>query len=50
VDDARLLVKMQEAGFGDVTFRDITPSLEDVFVALTQEAAKERVRQGKAAS
>ncbi len=50
VDDAQLFAKMRAAGFEDAIFREIAPSLEDVFVALTQEAAQERAAQGKATS
>jgi ABC-type multidrug transport system ATPase subunit len=42
VTDDRLLQALRDAGFDDASLRDIGPSLEDVFVALTQEAAMAR--------
>src|SRR5262249_46144627 len=42
VHDDDLADRMRAAGFGDVVLRDIAPSLEDVFVALTEEAALAR--------
>ncbi len=50
MDDRKLDVKMREAGFDETSVREIAPSLEDVFVELTQEAAQERLQQGKATS
>jgi ABC-type multidrug transport system ATPase subunit len=40
--DAELSAHMREANFTDVQLRPIAPSLEDVFVALTEEAAAQR--------
>jgi ABC-2 type transport system ATP-binding protein len=37
--DAELLSRMEHAGFRATTIRDIAPTLEDVFVALTEESA-----------
>jgi ABC-type multidrug transport system ATPase subunit len=45
--DDQLLDRMRHAGFGAAAVRAITPSLEDVFVALTEQAAA--ARNGKAA-
>jgi ABC-type multidrug transport system ATPase subunit len=42
VPDDDLARRMQGAGFGDVHIRDITPSLEDVFVTLTEQEAARR--------
>jgi ABC-type multidrug transport system ATPase subunit len=42
LDDADLVTRMHAAGFPKVQVRDIGPSLEDVFVALTELAAEER--------
>jgi ABC-type multidrug transport system ATPase subunit len=39
VTDADLLGRMREAGFDRATVREVEPSLEDVFVALTERAA-----------
>lgn len=39
VDDASLLADLHKAGFGSASVREIEPSLEDVFVALTEQAA-----------
>jgi ABC-2 type transport system ATP-binding protein len=46
--DAELLARMEEAGFPATEVRAITPSLEDVFVALTEQAASEREGTRKA--
>ncbi|CAN5705747.1 ABC transporter ATP-binding protein [soil metagenome] len=40
VDDAELLRELQARGFGDAQVRRINPSLEDVFVELTEEESK----------
>jgi len=40
--DHELLARMMQAGFPGATLRPIVPSLEDVFVALTERAARDR--------
>ena len=40
--DADLHARMEHAGFRGTTIRDIAPTLEDVFVALTEESATAR--------
>ena len=40
--DAELLAKRGAAGFPAAGIREIHPSLEDVFVALTEDAARAR--------
>ncbi|HEX9508733.1 MAG TPA: ABC transporter ATP-binding protein [Myxococcales bacterium] len=47
IDDADLAARLEQAGFPRAKVREIGPSLEDVFVALTEQAAQER--NGKAA-
>jgi len=42
VADADLVAALAKAGFPAATVRPIVPSLEDVFVALTESAARER--------
>jgi ABC-type multidrug transport system ATPase subunit len=44
-DDTKLVSLFDGAGFGGVGLREIAPSLEDVFVALTEEAAAARLRE-----
>ncbi|MEO6953951.1 MAG: ABC transporter ATP-binding protein [Polyangia bacterium] len=46
VDD--VLARLQHAGFPNATARPIAPTLEDVFVTLTEQAAEARRREGKA--
>ncbi|MFT3698286.1 MAG: ABC transporter ATP-binding protein [Kofleriaceae bacterium] len=47
VSDEDLLARMEAAGY-PATARPITPSLEDVFVALTEKAAADRAAKGAA--
>jgi ABC-type multidrug transport system ATPase subunit len=42
ITDDDLLARLASAGFAQATVRTIVPSLEDVFVALTERAARER--------
>ena len=42
IPDADIASFMRRAGFGEVNLRDIAPSLEDVFVTLTQQEAERR--------
>jgi ABC-type multidrug transport system ATPase subunit len=42
VDDAELTERLSKAGFSAAHLREIAPSLEDVFVTLTEEAAAAR--------
>ncbi len=42
VTDADVVDRLARAGFAGATTRTILPSLEDVFVALTERAAKDR--------
>jgi ABC-type multidrug transport system ATPase subunit len=44
--DAEVLARLEEAGFPATDVRPIAPSLEDVFVALTEQAAQEREGSG----
>ncbi len=48
VGDDEVADRPRAAGFDRATFRDIAPSLEDVFVALTEEAAAVRKAAGSA--
>jgi hypothetical protein len=41
-DDASILNEAREAGFPQAEIREIHPSLEDVFVKLTEDAARAR--------
>jgi ABC-2 type transport system ATP-binding protein len=47
--DDQLIDRLHAAGFPQATVRPISPSLEDVFVALTEQAAADRSGSGKAA-
>jgi ABC-type multidrug transport system ATPase subunit len=47
ISDRQILERLQAAGFPKATVRDISASLEDVFVTLTEHAAAER-RNGRA--
>jgi ABC-type multidrug transport system ATPase subunit len=40
--DAEVVARMEEAGFPSADVRSVVPSLEDVFVTLTEQAARER--------
>jgi ABC-type multidrug transport system ATPase subunit len=46
LDDEALLGRMHGAGFPAATAREIAPTLEDVFVALTEDAARARAGAG----
>jgi ABC-type multidrug transport system ATPase subunit len=48
LDDMELVKRMQKANFATPDLRTIAPSLEDVFVALTQEAAEAHKNGDKA--
>jgi ABC-type multidrug transport system ATPase subunit len=48
VSDAEVGDRLHTAGFPRATFREIAPSLEDVFVTLTEEAAAARKLEGGA--
>jgi ABC-type multidrug transport system ATPase subunit len=48
VTDADIADRLRSAGFDHSTFREIAPSLEDVFVTLTEEAAAARKIEGAA--
>jgi ABC-type multidrug transport system ATPase subunit len=48
LDDAELVNQLHHAGFPNATVRDIAPTLEDVFVTLTENAAAEREKRQSA--
>ncbi len=48
VADTEVSERLRAAGFEHATFREIAPSLEDVFVTLTEEAAAARKLEGAA--
>jgi hypothetical protein len=42
MSDAELAGRFAAAGFSDVHLREIAPSLEDVFVTLTEQATEDQ--------
>jgi hypothetical protein len=48
ISDAELADRLVHAGFANPQIREIAPTLEDVFVTLTEQAAEARAR-GRAA-
>ena len=46
MSDVELIERMRKAGFPAATVRAIAPTLEDVFVTLTEEAAESRKKTG----
>jgi hypothetical protein len=42
ITDEEIVARLHHAGFPEATVRPIEPSLEDVFVALTEQAAAAR--------
>jgi ABC-type multidrug transport system ATPase subunit len=50
LDDSQLLAQLHGAGFTQATTRAIEPSLEDVFVTLTEQAASARSRTSSPAA
>ncbi|MFO0757357.1 MAG: ABC transporter ATP-binding protein [Byssovorax sp.] len=50
LSDEEIVARMAQAGFQGLEIRDIAPSLEDVFVTLTEDAARQRGEAGAPAS